>query len=738
MKMRSNRFLHWLSDDFSLSSLAKSLAAGITLYVMEIFVVISFAALIFSGALSQYVAYGVGWIVAGDALICLALALFSGYRGTIALEQDAPGVIVALTAAALVESIPVALRPAQSLPTVVVMIVSASLLTGIFFIVLGKLRLGDLARYLPYPVLGGFLAGTGWLLATGGISVMTGSSLSLALFEPQMLIRWLPGLILGMAIYIIAARSTNALAVPLFFLASVLVFHLVARLIGTSANVLQEGGWLLGPFNGGSQWVFPLNQHFLANTNWSALAGQITDLFAVLIVSMIALLLNANSLELVVQQDIDLNKELTAAGIGNLASGLVGGTVGYHTISLSTLNYKMTNGKRLAGLLTALFLGLSIAIGTGYLGLIPKMVVGAMLVYLGLLMLIEWIYRAWKTFNRLDFLIILTILVIIALKGFMLGIAVGVVMTVIMFVVNYSQVNVIKQAFSGAFYRSRMQRSRQQWETVARHSSELYILKLQGFIFFGTAHKLYNQIRSRTADLTLPTPRWILVDFAEVSGLDSTGLLSFNKLLQLAQDKKFTLVLTGLNRRVSDQFIHGGIDPKSGAVIFFPDIDHGYEWCENQILSESPAEITSENLEAMLGAVLPGEKDIPSLIEYLERREIQTGEYLMRQGEEPDWLYFVESGQVTAQLEKENGEIVRLQSMRGGNVVGELGLFLEIPRTAAVIADEPSVVYGLSKARMEEMEQSSLAASHILHHLIVKMLAERVVNQTQIIEALEG
>jgi len=80
----------------------------------------------------------------------------------------------------------------------------------------------------------------------------------------------------------------------------------------------------------------------LSQANWPVIAGQAIGLAPVLIVSTIALLLNANGLELIVKKDVDLNRELITAGIGNLAAGLGGGTVGYHAISLSTLNHALS------------------------------------------------------------------------------------------------------------------------------------------------------------------------------------------------------------------------------------------------------------------------------------------------------------------------------------------------------------------------------------------------------------
>ena len=161
----------WLADELRPATLVKSLSAGFLIFLMEIILIISFAALIFSGELASALPYGLAFLLVGGALLCAVVALFSSYRGSIAVEQDAPGAILAVVAASVVAALPAAAGAAQQLSTVVVMIVGTTIVTALFFLMLGLAKLGGLARFLPYPVVGGFLAGTGWLLAIGGVGV---------------------------------------------------------------------------------------------------------------------------------------------------------------------------------------------------------------------------------------------------------------------------------------------------------------------------------------------------------------------------------------------------------------------------------------------------------------------------------------------------------------------------------------------------------------------------------------
>ena len=143
-------------------------------------------------------------------------------------------------------------------------------------------------------------------------------------------------------------------------------------------------------------------------------------------------------------------------GFGNLASGLVGGLPSFTDISFSTLNKRLAGGTRLVGLLVAGLLALTVFAGASFLGYFPRPVLAGVIFYIGLALLFEWTYQAWFKFPRIDFAILLTILAVIALRGFLEGVAVGLVAAIVLFVINYSRTSVIRHALSGTEFRSRV------------------------------------------------------------------------------------------------------------------------------------------------------------------------------------------------------------------------------------------------------------------------------------------
>ncbi len=732
------RFLSWLSNEFRPSALGTSLLSGLLIYTLEIIFVVSFAALIFSGPLAGHLPQALGYVLVGNAAMAILVTLISSYPGSIAVEQDTPGAVLALVTLSVVAAIPAG-ADLQQFATVVMMIVISTSLTGIFFLFLGIFKLGGLVRFLPYPIMGGFLAGTGWLLTVGGIGVMTGNvPFGPGWLETGVLVHWLPGGILGLLIYFAVRKFNRTFTLPLILIIAGIGFYVVAWMMNLSFAELQAGDWLLGSFPAGSLYKFPLNSEILYQVNWPVLIQELPAMAPATIVSVIALLLNSSGLELIIKKDIDLNRELAAAGVGNLAAGFFGGLIGYQAISLSALNHKVNGGKRLAGVFAGLLMGTTIFFGAIALVYIPKLILGAILIYLGIALLFEWIYEAWFKFPRIDFVIILSILVVIVSYGFLQGILAGLVMAIIMFVVSYSQVSVIKFALSGREYQSRVTRNLQQQRVLDEFGERFYILKLQGFIFFGTANNIFDRIRQQIQAKPAGAVHFVLLDFTQVSGLDSTGLLSFSRMLQWCQEKQIVLILVGLHGRAHEQFNKGGFSDESSNLRLIADLDHGIEWCEEQMIASiTPDAGTESNFEDLMKSVFPEDIQVKRVLSKMQRREIPAGETFIHEGDKADEILFVESGQITAYIEKPGAAPIRLETMSGGRIVGEVAFFLGGQRSASVIADQPSVIYSISHQALNSLEEEDIATAYIFQNFIIRFLGQRILHLMRVVSALQ-
>ena len=728
---KANKLLSTLSSQGSLNQLLPTLVAALISGIITIVISISFAGLVF-GSSDEFLARGIGLTLSGAIIIRLIVTVTSSYPGVIATPQDVPVAILPIVMVSIFGGLASSATAEEQFLTMIAILISSAVLTGLLFLLIGLFKLGDFVRFLPYPVIGGFLAGTGWLLAIGGLGMMAGFSVDLnsvpMLFEPDILWRWLSGLIFALLLLVAIRRFNNPFLLPGFILVGLVLFFIVLWLSKIPLSQLSDQGWLMGPFPEGRLFQ-PINPFAIYQANWSLLLGEAGNLVTIVVVSLVALLLNASALELILEKDIDLNRELVAAGLGNFGTALTGGIVGFHSLSLSTLGHKMGGkGTRAISFLSAIFMALILIFGASVIAALPRMVLGGIVTFLGLSLFIEWVYEAWFKFSRVDYAIIVIILGYIAAIGFLEGVALGLGLAVILFVINYSRINVVKHALTGLHFSSRVTRSEKERKILKEVGDELYILQLHGYIFFGTANNLLNQVRERIEDPNLKPVRFIVLDFRRVTGLDSTAVLSFSKMKQLTTAHQVHLVLSnpgpkdddiGQDRSVPRILIDlvSGTQPGSQSMIhLFRDLDHALEWCENLLLEAAGYEMDGEeeSLIHHLRTLMPEAENLETVIQYFERLEVAPDYFLMKQGEEPNHMYIIESGQITAQLEIENHEPIRLESMGGGRVVGEIGFYLNQPRTASVVTIKPSVLYRLSLDSLTKMEEEDPKAARDL------------------------
>lgn len=717
----------------------RSLSAGAIIGLVQIILATSFAALIFTGPLSAFVAEGIGLTLMAAIISGAVVAVLSSLPGTISGNQDVPAAILAVMTPAIVASMPAEAGATETFVTVVATIGLTTVLTGVAFYGLGRFGLGGLVRFLPYPVIGGFLAGTGWLLAKGAVGIMADVTPSLStlgqLTEPEVLFRWLPGVLLAVVFLVVLKRSDHFLTFPGMIVAATVLFFLFAGIHGISVNELSAGGWLLGPFPEGNLWQ-PPSAAELTLVQWQTIGAQAVNIASIILLSTVSLLLNTSGLELATGRDVNLDRELQVAGLGNLAAGLTGGIVSYHQLTTSAMNDRLGASSRLGGLFAAALCGLVLLFGTAILSLFPKLLLGAVLFFFGLSFLVEWLIDAWFSLPRADAFVVSLILVIMAVVGFLEAIGAGLLVAIGLFVIKYSRVDVVRDELSGTSFESRVTRRPVERRVLRKRGEERYILRLQGFIFFGTADRLLEKIERRIQDPDLPAPRYLLLDFRRVTGIDSTALLAFEKIRRLAEANHLILVLTELSPNIHRQLVSLLAD--EDAVRLFPDLDRGLEWCESRLLKEAgvPPGPAQNALRQELTRIVNDAEEVETLLAYFEPWQLEAGQYLMRQGDSPHDLYLIASGQVTARLEPEDGKPMRLQTVQSGQAIGEIGFFLGHERTAAVITDEPSVVYRLSVSAWEEMRRKDPRIASALYKVIVHLLGERVIHLVNAVDAL--
>jgi len=738
---RTEYFWKAIRREAAPGKLFPSLITSSVVAMMTVVLSVSFVALIFVDPISGFVGEGTSLMLLTAVILGIFMAIFSSYAGTIAIPQDRVAPIIALMASLIIHE----MRgddPESIGITVLAAIATCTLLVGLVLFFLGAYKLGNIVRFTPYPVIGGFLAGSGWLLLTGSFRVISGETFTFSRLQEMItsgaIMEWIPCAVFGTIAYLAVRYSRHFLTLPGLVFFAMLAFYAWLGFGHYTLGDARQYGWILGapPDAGlGQIRIFPM----LLHADWGVVLNQYGSLIALLLTSIVSILLNTSALELASDEDIDLNKELRAAGLANLCGGFAGGMVGFQSLSLSSLPLGMGVRSRLVGLVSAFACLLLLWFGTGLLGYIPKFVLGGILFYNGVSFLTEWVFDAWFRLNHEDYFLVVLILAIVAFAGYLQGVGAGIIIATVLFVYKYSSVNVISNILSGDSHHSTVDRSPLEARLLDSQGGRIHILRLKGFIFFGSANNLLNTIRERQADRSLPRLTYVILDFQQVSGLDTSGIVSMSKLSRLAKKEGFMILAASVPVDIQNSFRTAGLlEEGPGQVRLFRDRDYSIEWCENEILKTELSEVTHEvkSLPQILQDFHPWRVDTGALLDYMERLDVEKSHYLILQGDPSQELFFIESGKVMVMVELDNGRTMRVRTMGAGTVVGEIGLYLDQQRLASVVTEEPCTIYRLKADALHEMEQKNPALASAFHEFMVRVLAERVTQQNRTLRAL--
>jgi len=455
------------------------------------------------------------------------------------------------------------------------------------------------------------------------------------------------------------------------------------------------------------------------------LASRAPEIVAIAAVSSMTVLLNTTSIGVTTSHDIDFTREMRAAGLANLVTGLAGGLVGAQSMTRTMINWRLGVRGRRAGVLAAVFSLVAIAFFPNLMALLPKPVLVGLQLFIGAAMLIEWLVDSFRRLPWHDYLLIPAIMVCMAVYGIVAGVVLGVIAASLLFVVRYGRVNCLRLEFDGRGRRSNLERTIDENRVLDGEAHALYGVALQGFLFFGTAYAILTHIRARietpaAAGNPHVSVRFVLVDFARVHGVDASSIASFARLREACTRVNAQLVLTGLSPVLKKWFAEGIAEPGNPfGPRFSADLDSGLEWIETQLLGAT--RVTGANAIA---------SDLPDTLHglrpHLDTVSLAPGEYLFRQADPGDSIYFVQTGRLTVALPVGEERTLRLRSFGAGTIVGEMGAYNCARRSADVVADEPTVVLRLALATLQRMESDDPALAARMHMFVARVLAARL------------
>ena len=713
----------------------RNVGAGLIASLLLLASAFSNGALIFTGPLQPFLGQGVAAALITTAVTTIFVALTSNFPSAIA---GPVGNTAALLAAMMVTLAPVlsGLPPDQALGLVVAGLGGAALLTGLALFALGWKRLGKLIRFVPYPVVAGFLAATGWLIVSGAIRMATGVPLSrstLASFaEPH------TGFLLGItvmwaaALWLLTARLRNPLAVPLALVTATLLVHGVLTVVGLPGHTVRQSG-LMFAAPADSHPVFPLLTGEYFHAQWAALWPVVGDLVAVAVMAILGVLLNSTVLELSTGIDADVDHELRMQGLANVASAFAGGFVGTVHVTGTLTNRAVGGTGRLSGVVVGL-VALAVLIGGGSLvGYLPRFVLGGLLVQLGAKFIWDWGVLSRRSLPLRDWLVVVAIVLIAAERGFLEALLFGVLAGCVIFAVDVSRIRVIRHQFGLDERTSSVIRSAEESALLAECGGQVQVFELAGYLFFGSAYSVQERV---TRLVTENKPAQVIFDFSGVTGIDSSAGACFAKIRELLRKNDACQVMAALSSSAANILsASAGLDDRVGRC---EHLDKALEDAEEMLLAARAASRGNRpTLGAWLEDALGSHEFAEELCAHLTPAPRDAESYLCRQGDPTDSLIFVERGPVTVILERPGQPPLRVRVFGAHTLVGEIGFFLGVTRSASLLAAPDAVAWSLYRDAFESLKKTRPEHLSALFIYIIRLQSERLTFANRQIVALQ-
>ncbi|UNC93141.1 SLC26A/SulP transporter family protein [Candidatus Contubernalis alkaliaceticus] len=717
----------------------QGISIGLIVGLMLVVYQVSFASMIFSGPLEVHISRGIGMALAGTLVITMVTALFSNIRSLVAMPQDAPVVLLAVVAAGIAASIGETEGTAVFI-TITAALICSCLISGIFFYFIGHFQLAELFRFMPYPVVSGFLAGTGWLLTKGSLEVMTGTPLTLdsivQLTSTISIALWLPGAAYALTLFLILRRYSHYFILPGSLIAAIFLYYTALWLTGISISEAQYHGALFDSFAAGSLWPAFSLQDF-QQVEWPLILKQLPAIAVIPFISMIGLLLNTGSFELASKKEIDMNRELMVSGAANTLMGMTGTYPGFTALGLSMLGLKIGADTRLVGLTAALMLGGTLLLGSRLLAFFPKALLGGLLMLMGLIFLFDWLVDTRKKMPYSDYLMIWAIFLIIIVFGYLYGVLFGLLTTMILFVIRFSRIPLLRSVSSGSLVHSMKGRSIPHQRLLAMHGERTTIYELEGYIFFGSVTTLINGISSTVKNPARVPVDVIILNFKKVSGFDISSVNNFVRLLNRYSQSDLLFAFAETPHGFNELLTKNLDEQVSRSLKFFPDLESALQWAEDRILEQQQQVLSSfskgcktarDNLFESISDELLRSLDLQAHVEellerlgkYLTDENYSKEEVVLSKSQAAQGLYLVKGGVVAEVKEVGNNRSTHIRDLGSGTVFAEMAPYGQWPSPFSYLAKTDVQLSILTPDALKRLETDAPALALEVHRIVIQ------------------
>lgn len=621
-------------------------------------------------------------------------------------------------------------------------------LAGVLQLAFAASGVARVIKFVPYPVVAGFMNGIALLLILSQLSpalgLEVGRPLSALLAEPAA-IRPASLLVAAavLATVFLAPRVTTRVPPLACGLAvGVALHHAVAAfapgavgpvlgaLSGLDVAPVQLAGMVaFARASDGAMWLQVLLPAALLLAAVSALDGLLASVAA----------------DGATRGHHDSQRILAGQGLSNLIGAALGAMPIAANAHTRIGNYLAGGRTRFSSLFHALFMAAAL-VGLGpFLDWVPIAALAGIVFYIAWTLLDRWTRelarrlggaRGFRAEVTLNLAIVLAVALTLVTVNVMVAFAVGVAGAAVLLLVKLSG-SPVRRVLDGSMRMSLKVRAAEARALLQPLAKQIRILELEGEIFFGTAEQLKAEVE-RLPEVT----RYAILDFRRVHEIDASGARMLDVVAQLAAKRNMRILLSHIRpdepRGAYLRALGAGsaLDPAH----WFRDLDRALEWAEDRLLERARFEDAPERAPhemSLFEGLGPAERD--AALQTLERHELAHGEPVFLEGDPGDRLYLIARGAVSIKLKiDDEARARRLATFASGVFFGEMAIVEGGRRSADAFAKGDRVVlYSLSAAKFAELVQQHPSLALKIYQNLARELAARLRATSGALRALE-
>lgn len=723
---------------------------GLTAMLVALPASIAFGLLIYTPLGGRYAAFGAVAGILGAVVIGLVASLFGGTPRLISAPCAPAAAVLSAIVVELAHPPATSSAPRLDANQVLALITVIALGAGALQLLFAALGGGQLIKYIPYPVVAGYLSGVGVLIAISQVPKLfgfpQGTSLWAGVSQPEVW-QW-PALGVGvvtMAVMVTAPRMTHVVPAPIIALATGVAAYFTFGLARPELLTLADNPHVIGALGGPGG-----NQLAALSDRWASFASiGLHHLYAALAPALtLAVLLSIDTLKTCVITDAltrsrhDSTRELRAQGLANLAASLVGGIPGSGTLGATMVNIGSGAQTRWSGVLEGAFALAAFLLLGGLVAWVPVAALAGILIVIAARMVDRNVFQLLRRAStRFDFAVVAAVVVTAVGANLIAAAGVGTALAILLFIRAQAASAIVRRKSSGDHMFSKRRRLPEQAAMLEAKGNQTAIYELQGNLFFGTTDRLFTELET-----DLRTRRYVILDMRRVQSVDFTAVHLLEQIEARLAEKGGSLLFSGLppnlptGQDLQTYFDEVGLVKSSGRACIFDELDGALEWVEDRILEEENLVATSR---APLGLrdldLFRGFDDalLDALAACVRERSCATGEQIFSSGGKGDELFVIRRGRVRIMLPIPNGKPHHLATFSRGDFFGDMAFLDRGERSADAVAEAPTDLYVLSRARFDEMAERFPVMGKRAFARLARALAIRLRQADAELQALE-